>query len=84
VFVHGCFWHGCPEHQRDTKSNTKWWVEKIAANKARDARFQQRLTDAGWTWTVVWEHDAPAVAAERVEALVRGALGGAPRGAVAA
>jgi DNA mismatch endonuclease (patch repair protein) len=37
VFVHGCFWHGCPEHHRRTKSNTKWWADKIAANRKRDA-----------------------------------------------
>lgn len=28
VFVHGCFWHGCPIHHRETKSNTKWWARR--------------------------------------------------------
>ena len=37
IFIDGCFWHGCPEHSRDTKSNTLWWREKIDHNKARDA-----------------------------------------------
>ena len=31
IFVHGCFWHGCPEHTRPTKLNTKWWADKIAS-----------------------------------------------------
>jgi DNA mismatch endonuclease (patch repair protein) len=29
VFVDGCFWHGCPEHGTQPKSNTAWWAEKI-------------------------------------------------------
>src|SRR5271157_1020086 len=36
VFVHGCFWHGCPAHYREPKSNVAYWREKIERNRARD------------------------------------------------
>ena len=70
VFVDGCFWHGCPDHSRDTKSNTKWWASKIAANRERDADTTDRLEDAGWLVIRVWEHEDPQVAAKRIAELV--------------
>lgn len=74
VFVHGCFWHGCPEHSRATKSNTRWWADKIAANKARDADTCSSLAVAGWTVVVVWEHEPPLRAAERIAGLLEAHL----------
>jgi DNA (cytosine-5)-methyltransferase 1 len=70
VYVHGCFWHGCPEHRRPTKSNTKWWTDKIAANRKRDQETTAALEAAGWTVVRVWEHEAPSLAAERIAALI--------------
>jgi len=57
VFVHGCFWHGhrCREGRRVPKSNQEYWIGKIAANKARDARTRKRLRRSGWSILVVWE-----------------------------
>lgn len=70
VFVHGCFWHGCPDHHRPTKSNTKWWADKIAANRKRDSETTAALEAAGWTVVQVWEHEAPEEAATRIAALI--------------
>lgn len=70
VFVQGCFWHGCPVHHRPTKSNTKWWADKIAANQRRDAETAYALEAAGWTVERVWEHEAPDDAARRLAALI--------------
>lgn len=70
VFVHGCFWHGCPEHHRPTKSNTKWWAEKIATNRERDKTTNAALEAAGWTVLRVWEHEPPEEAANRVADIV--------------
>jgi len=72
VFVDGCFWHGCPEHSRPTKSHTKWWADKIEANRQRDAHTTEALADAGWVVVRIWEHEDPADAAERIETVVRG------------
>lgn len=70
VFVDGCFWHGCPEHSRPTKSNTKWWREKIERNKVRDEETTRLLLAAGWTVIRVWEHEDPAVAVERIAVVI--------------
>lgn len=76
VFVHGCFWHGCAEHHRPTKSNTKWWAEKIAANRKRDAESSAALESAGWQVVRVWEHESPVAAAARITALLEESEGG--------
>lgn len=56
VFVHGCFWHGCPHCAlRKPKSNTAFWTQKLDANKARDARKVRELRKAGWRVLTVWE-----------------------------
>jgi DNA (cytosine-5)-methyltransferase 1 len=70
VFVDGCFWHGCPEHTRPTKSNTLWWREKIDKNRARDAETDLRLRASGWHVERVWEHEDPDRAAERIADVV--------------
>jgi len=71
VFIDGCFWHGCPEHTRDTKSNTKWWAEKITTNRERDAETTRLLENAGFAVVQVWEHEDPEIAAIRIERVVR-------------
>jgi DNA (cytosine-5)-methyltransferase 1 len=71
IFVDGCFWHGCPVHSRPTKSNTLWWREKIDRNRARDVATDAALRASGWLVLRVWEHEDPALAAERVEAEIR-------------
>lgn len=71
ALVHGCFWHGCPEHGVTPKSNTEWWSAKIARNKERDVDTARKLAEAGWELVEIWEHDDPVEAADRVEALVR-------------
>jgi DNA mismatch endonuclease (patch repair protein) len=70
VFSDGCFWHGCPEHHVPSKSSARWWADKIAGNRARDADTDRRLADAGWTSVRVWEHEDPHAAALRVSEAV--------------
>lgn len=71
VFVDGCYWHGCPDHGTQPKTNSEWWSAKITANKARDADTDARLVELGWSVLRVWEHEAAEAASERVAALVR-------------
>lgn len=70
VFIDGCFWHGCPRHGTDTRTNSEYWSAKIAGNKTRDIDTNRRLLDAGWTVIRAWEHDDPNVIAARVRATV--------------
>lgn len=70
VDVRGCFWHSCPRHATSPKRNSGWWAEKLARNVTRDADTAARLQAAGWTLVVVWEHEDPREAADRIAELV--------------
>lgn len=71
VFADGCFWHDCPIHGTVPTNNHDWWVAKLRANVERDRDTDRALADAGWAVVRVWEHEAVATAATRVEAAVR-------------
>lgn len=71
VFIDGCWWHGCPTHRPLPKRNREWWAEKIAATVKRDRRNDRALAAAGWQVIRVWEHEPPAMAADRIERVVR-------------
>jgi len=66
VYVDGCFWHSCPEHATLPKNNREWWREKLAANVRRDRDTDRQLLEAGWQVVRIWEHEAAALAVERV------------------
>ncbi|SCK15780.1 T/G mismatch-specific endonuclease [Streptomyces sp. LamerLS-316] len=70
VMIDGCFWHGCPVHATQPKSNAEWWREKLDRNMARDRETTEHLAAAGWTVLRFWEHEAPDGAAELVAAAV--------------
>ncbi len=57
IFVHGCFWHGhnCKRGRRVPKTNTGYWLEKVARNKARDKKNTAALKKLGWRVITVWE-----------------------------
>lgn len=55
IFIHGCFWHGCPAHLRRPHSNIDYWQAKIDGNIARDAEHLAKLKESGWQVLVVWE-----------------------------
>ena len=57
VFVDGCFWHGCPEHETFPKTNRDYWLPKLKENKERDLRQTERLKAAGWRVFRVWGHE---------------------------
>lgn len=56
IFVHGCFWHGhnCPLFKLPA-TRQDFWLAKISANQARDARVQETLLTDGWRVMTVWE-----------------------------
>ena len=70
VFVDGCFWHGCPQHFHAPKSNTEWWIEKVADNKRRDASKTAQIESLGWRVLRFWEHELKGEAAYRTAATV--------------
>ena len=57
VFIHGCFWHrhaGCPKAGMP-KSRVRFWKEKFARNVKRARRDVRRLSNLGWSVSVIWE-----------------------------
>ena len=58
IFVHGCFWHGCPtcrHAQIRPQTNVEYWNKKLDRTMARDKENQARLEALGWRVLVVWE-----------------------------
>lgn len=73
VFVDGCFWHSCPEHGTQPRSNSSYWGPKLARNRERDQEVDTRLHAAGWKVVRVWEHEDLGAAARQIEADVESA-----------
>ncbi|MEW5983981.1 MAG: very short patch repair endonuclease [Acidobacteriota bacterium] len=63
VFVHGCFWHShrCQGPSRRPKTNPRYWLPKLEANKRRDARNMRRIRSLGWRALTIWECELRAV-----------------------
>lgn len=57
VFVDGCFWHGCPMHGSEPRSNSRFWKAKLARNKSRDRLVTRNLRAKGWRVVRVWQHE---------------------------
>jgi len=56
VFVDGDFWHGwrLPAWEQTL---SKFWRDKLRANRARDQRNFRRLRASGWKVIRVWQHE---------------------------
>ena len=57
VFIDGCFWHGCPDHGAEPKTNAQFWSEKLGRNRQRDAEVGECLARDGWRVLRFWEHE---------------------------
>ena len=70
VFVDGCFWHRCPEHGNEPRSNKRYWQPKLDRNVERDNETNRRLERAGWEVVRIWEHEDPTAAAAHVAEVI--------------
>jgi len=70
IFVHGCFWHGCPKCRRshNVKSNLAYWAFKLERNRRRDQHVRMKLRKHGWNVRIIWECEARSL--ERLEEFV--------------
>ncbi len=59
VFIDGCFWHGCPRHFVQPRSNPEYWLAKISTNVARDKSTNSHLSASGWAVLRYWSHEDP-------------------------
>lgn len=74
VFVHGCFWHGCPLHYTAPKSSRAFWRAKLGENRKRDRNRRLLLKRRGWSVLEFWEHEVeadPRACAKKVVAVIR-------------
>lgn len=71
LFVDGCFWHNCPKHATLPGSNSEFWIEKFARNRARDQVVNQTLRKAGWKVIRVWQHELTRKNEPRVVARIK-------------
>lgn len=57
IFIHGCFWHGHEGCRYFVlpKTRQKWWLDKIAHNKALDVENLAKLKNLGWKVFVIFE-----------------------------
>ncbi|MFI5417807.1 MAG: very short patch repair endonuclease [Candidatus Lutacidiplasmatales archaeon] len=55
IFVHGDFWHGCPEHYREPSTRRTFWAEKLTRNAVRHLVAVELLQAKGWRTLVIWE-----------------------------
>lgn len=57
IFVHGCFWHGCPHcsNYRPPKTNAEFWKVKLQENQRRDDQALLDLHKCGYSTLVFWE-----------------------------
>lgn len=78
VFVHGCFWHGCPRCYRRPHSSQAYWDEKVARNPIRDRRVESQLRCSGWNVVCLWECQLTPAKAPRTIARIERALRLAP------
>lgn len=75
VFVDGCFWHRCPVHGTEPRTNSDYWTRKLDRNVARDHTVDTWLDRSGWRVMRIWEHDDLASCV----ASIHRALGKTPR-----
>ena len=58
IFVHGCFWHGCPtcRHAKIRPVvNAEYWNKKLDRTLERDKNNEAALERMGWHVIVIWE-----------------------------
>lgn len=67
LFVQGCFIYGCPQHNRNTKSQLVHWAADIARRKEHRKAEVRALEAKGWKVEVAWEHEAPSAVVERLK-----------------
>jgi len=57
IFVDGCFWHGCPQCNKNPEQSGDFWRDKISANIERDRKITALLEEENWTVIRVPEHE---------------------------
>lgn len=73
VFVDGDFWHGWRLPAWEHKLS-KFWRDKLHANRARDQRNFRRLRGIGWKVVRIWQHELKRDGSEKCVCRIMRAL----------
>ncbi len=57
IFIDSDFWHGWQYPRWKLRLTTDFWIEKIDANRRRDAKVNRILKREGWKILRIWEHN---------------------------
>ncbi|MFC7686250.1 very short patch repair endonuclease [Ureibacillus sp. GCM10028918] len=57
IFIDSCFWHVCPIHGNQPKSNLEYWEKKLLRNQQRDIEVNEYYSSHGWNIKRIWEHE---------------------------
>lgn len=57
IFLDSCFWHKCPKHFKQPKSNLEYWIPKIENNVKRDLKINEYYKQNKWKILRIWEHE---------------------------
>ena len=57
IFLDSCFWHKCPKHFKQPKSNLEYWIPKIDRNVNRDKEINKFYSEHNWHLMRIWEHE---------------------------
>jgi DNA mismatch endonuclease, patch repair protein len=74
IQIDGCFWHACPRHGTEPKTNVRFWRTKLRKNRERDERQKTDLRASGWKLIRYWEHqveNAPGKVVDSIESILR-------------
>ena len=77
IFVHGCFWHGCPTCRRAKirpVANAEYWEKKLNRTMERDKDNEAALERIGWRVMVIWECETKKKGLIMLEDRIRNAL----------
>jgi DNA mismatch endonuclease (patch repair protein) len=74
IFVDGCFYHGCPKHGHNPKSNKDYWIPKLARNLMRDKANRRALRETGFSVWRIWEHSFKGLRTRQLEERLAGKL----------
>ena len=57
IFIDSCFWHVCPIHSNQPKSNQEYWTKKLNRNEQRDEEVNSYYEANRWNIKRIWEHE---------------------------
>jgi len=74
IFVHGCFWHGCPtcRHAKIRPiANADYWNKKLDRTMERDKNNVAALEQLGWRVIVIWECETKKRCADKLTSRIK-------------